>query len=578
MAEERVQRRLAAILAADVVGYSGMMHADEAGTLALLKSRRKAVLEPLVNQGAGRIFKVTGDGVLIDFASAVNAVQCAVEIQNSMAAANRDLSDDRHLVLRIGIHLGDVMVEGGDLYGDGVNIAARLESIAEPGTVYLSEDAYRQVRGKVKVSFDDLGSRTLKNISQPVRTYRVASVLVINVSEPKRAVTKPSISILPFTNMSGESDQQYFSDGITQDIITELSRFHELYVLAQNASLQPRSQLVDVRAVGRELGANYVVEGSVRKIGARIRIAVQLIDVESGNHLWAERYDRDQQDMFEVQDKIVRSLVGTLVGRLHAVDTERSSRKPPKNMLAYDYLLRANAQPIGDIEAEAEARRCLKKAIELDPNYGYAHGLLAYLLTQVWFRDTSGSSVALDRALDFAKSGGRLDETNSHCQQILGWVYLVRQEFDLAEHHYQRGLDLNPNSAFGLTGMGDLLMFIGRPDEAIEWYKKSRSVDPHFNPSWWWRMVGNAHFIARRYDEAIAAYNRSENVPVWAAAYIAASHALCGRVESAQRCAAEVLRREPEFSIKRFVAKEPFKFEHDRKHLSEGLREAGLPE
>jgi len=316
----------------------------------------------------------------------------------------------------------------------------------------------------------------------------------------------------------------------------------------------------------------------MRKLGARIRITVQLIDVESGNHLWAERYDRDQQEMFAVQDDIVRSLVGTLVGRLEAIGAERSRRKPPASMLAYDYLLRAIAQPIGDVVAEAEARRCLEKAIELDPNYGHAHGLLAYWLSQVWFRDTSGSDAALDRALELAKNGVRLDETNSHCQHMLGWVYLLRQDFDLAEHHCQLAIDLNPNSVYGLTTMGDLLIFAGWPDEGIAWYRRARAVDPHFNPSWWWRMVGVAHFTAQRYDEAIAAFNRSANVPAWAAAYMTASHALAGRPESVQRCMAEVQRLLPEFSSNGFVAKEPFKLPHDRERLLDGLGKAGLPE
>jgi len=389
---------------------------------------------------------------------------------------------------------------------------------------------------------------------------------------------KPSIAVLPFTNMSSNPDQQYFSDGITEDIITELSRFHELCVLARNASFRFRGQAVDVRAVGRELSAQYVVEGSIRKLGTRIRITVQLIDAESRNHLWAERYDRDEQEIFAVQDDIVRSLVGTLVGRLEAIGAERSRRKPPASMLAYDYVLRAAAQPIGDLAAEAEACRCLEKAIELDPNYGHAQALLAYLLSQEWGRDMSGSDAVLDRALELAKNGVRLDETNNHCQHTLGWIYLLRQEFDLSEHHYQRAIDLNPNSASSLTDMGNLLMFIGRPDEAIEWYKRSRTVDLHFNPVWWWRMVGAAHFIAHRYDEAIAAFNRSANVPAWAAAYMAASHALAGRLESARRSAAEVLRLWPEFSSRTYVAKEPFKLAHDRKHLLEGFGKAGLPE
>jgi tetratricopeptide (TPR) repeat protein len=247
-------------------------------------------------------------------------------------------------------------------------------------------------------------------------------------------------------------------------------------------------------------------------------------------------------------------------------------------MLAYDYLLRANAQPIGDLAAEAEARRWLEKAIELDPSYGDAQSLLAYLLSQEWFRDISGSDAVLDRALELAKNGVRLDETNSQCQLHLGWIYLNRQDFDLAEHHYRRAIDLNPNSASNLTGMGDLLMFIGRSDEAIEWYKRSRTVDPYFNPTWWWRMLGVAHFVSHRYDEAIASFSRSASMPAWAQAYMAASHALSSRLESAQHCAAEVLRLSPKFSSTRFAAREPFMRPQDRERLLEGFGKAGLPD
>ena len=429
----------------------------------------------------------------------------------------------------------------------------------------------------------DLG---VKPERETIDLYESIRSGVMGAAETKRTMRggqqnllgKPSIAVLPFTNMSNDPDQQYFSDGITEDIITELSRFHELSVLARNASFRFRDQSVDVKAVGRELNAQYIVEGSIRKLGSRIRITVQLIDAQSSNHLWAERYDRDQQEMFVVQDDIVRSLVGTLVGRLEAVGAERSRRKPPASMLAYDYLLRANAQPIGDVAAEAEARRWLEKAIELDPSYGDAQGLLAYLLSQEWFRDIGGTDAVIDRALELAKNSVRLDETNSQCQLHLAWIYLNRQDFDLAEHHYRRALELNPNSAVNLTGMGDLLMFMGRPEEAIEWYKRSRIVDPHFNPTWWWRMLGVAHFVAQRYDEAIAAFNRSAGVPAWAQVYIAASHALAGRLESAQHSAAEALKLSPQFSSKKFAAREPFMRPKDRERLLEGFGKAGLPE
>jgi len=292
MAEERVRRRLAAILAADVVGYSRMMERDEAGTLAALKQRRKATLEPLVARHQGRVFKVTGDGVLVQFDSAVNAVECAIELQQEMATANQSLPDDRHIILRIGVNLGDVIVEGSDLYGEGVNVAARLESIVEPGGILVSGTAHDYIRNKIKVRFDDLGPQTLKNITEPVRAYRVSDTPVVAAAAISHAADKPSIAVLPFANMSGDSAQDYFSDGITEDIITELSCNHGLLVIARNSSFQYRAAAVDVKRIGRELGAQYVVEGSVRRGGEHVRITAQLIDAATGGHVWAHRYDR----------------------------------------------------------------------------------------------------------------------------------------------------------------------------------------------------------------------------------------------------------------------------------------------
>ena len=340
MVEERVKRRLAAILAADVVGFSRLMEQDEAGTLAAVKTRRKGVLDPLVAEHEGRIFKVTGDGVLVEFASAVSAVQCAVDLQQGMAVANGGCPEDRHIVLRIGVNLGDVMIEGSDLYGDGVNIAARLESIAEPGGILISGTAHEHIKSKIKVGFDDLGLQTLKNIVEQVRAYRVTSLPSVTVATPKRATDKPSIAVLPFTNMSGDPDQQYFSDGITEDVIIELSRFHGLFVIARNSSFQYREKAVDVRRVARELGVQYVVEGSVRKMANRIRITAQLIDARSGNHIWSERFDREISELFEVQDEVARTIVGTLSGRLEDAEIKGVTQKRTDDLAAYDSVLR----------------------------------------------------------------------------------------------------------------------------------------------------------------------------------------------------------------------------------------------
>lgn len=340
MAEERVRRRLAAILAADVVGYSRMMERDEAGTLAALKHRRKVTLEPLVARHQGRVFKVTGDGVLVQFDSAVNAVQCAIDLQQEMAAANQPLPDDQRIVLRIGVNLGDVMVEGSDLYGEGVNVAARLESIVEPGGILVSATTHDYVRNKIKVRFDDVGPQSLKNIAEPVRAYRVSDTPAVAAASISHAADKPSIAVLPFINMSGDSAQDYFSDGITEDIITELSCNHGLLVIARNSSFQYRATAVDIKRIGRELGAQYVVEGSVRRGGEHVRITAQLIDAATGGHIWAHRYDRALQDIFAIQDEVTTAIVGTVVGQIQAAGIDRTRRKRTDSMAAYDYFLR----------------------------------------------------------------------------------------------------------------------------------------------------------------------------------------------------------------------------------------------
>ena len=578
MPEERTQRRLAAILAADVVGYSRLMEVDEADTLATLKVRRKEVLEPLVAKHQGRVFKVTGDGVLIEFASAVNAVQCAVDLQRGMATANGDQTDNHHIVLRIGVNLGDVMVEGSDLYGNGVNVAARLEALAEPGGILISGTAYDYVRNKVKVGFDDFGPQTLKNISEPVRAYRVTSTPAVATTPTNAATGKPSIAVLPFADMSGDPGQQYFSDGITEDIITELSRFHDLSVRARNTSFQFRDKTIDVRRLGHELSVQYVVEGSVRRMGERMRITAQLIDAASGNHLWAERFDRDQLEIFAVQDQVVRTIVATLVGRLEAAGAEQAGRKPPMSLAAYECVLRGVAIPYGNLETEAERRRMFEKAIALDPGYGRPHALLAHAMFLEWFRDMSGSDATLDRAFGLAKKAVALDENDSTCQFVLGWLHLFRRSFDLAEQYYQRALELNPNNPEQVARMGFLDVFMGRPDAAIEWLMQAKLLDPYFNPISYYHALGTAYFVAQRYDEAIAAFSRSSTMPVWVQAYLAACHALTGKIDLAKSFAAEVVRLTSDFSSVRLVAKEPYKRLSDRELLLDGLRKAGLPE
>lgn len=578
MTEDRVQRRLAAILAADVVGYSRLMELDEVGTLAALKSRRKDILAPLVARHQGRVFKVTGDGVMVEFASAVNAVQCAIDLQQAMTDAANAQPEDRRIVLRIGINLGDVVVERGDLYGDGVNIAARLETAADPGGVFISGTAYDQVRNKFETAFEELGERSLKNIGAPVRVYRVAGLARLPIAVAAVTANKPSIAVLPFVSMSGDVEQQYFGDGITEDIITELARFRNLHVLARNTSFRYRGQDVDVQRVGRELAVQYIVEGSVRRIGDRIRITAQLIDTATGHHVWAERFDRNQEELFAVQDQVVKTIAATLVGRLNAAATERAQRKPPNSLAAYELVLRGDALPVFRPGALEEARRLFEQAIALDPGYAKAYALLANVEMTEWNRDFDAPSEALNRTYDLAQKAVALDPNDSSSQIALARVHQARGAYNLAEFHYMKALELNPNSAVLHAGIGDLHITLGQPLKALDYFRQARALDPYFDPTWLWPITGIAYFMARQYEEAIAALERSIEPPYWVHVYLAASHAMLGSDERARSHAAETMRLRPDFSTARSMRQQWLRLDSDRAHLAEALRKAGLPE
>ena len=577
MPADRVQRRLAAILAADVVGYSRLMELDEVGTLAALKSRRNDILAPMVARHQGRVFKVTGDGVMVEFASAVNAVQCAIDLQRAMTEAANDQPEDRRIVLRIGINLGDVMVERGDLYGDGVNIAARLETAADPGGIFISGAAYDQVRNKFETAFEELGEHSLKNIGAPVRVYRVAGLARLPIPAAAAPADKPSVAVLPFVSMSGDVEQQFFGDGITEDIITELARFRSLHVLARNTSFRYRGQDVDVQRVGRELGVQYIVEGSVRRIGDRIRITAQLIDTASGHHVWAERFDRNQEELFAVQDQVVKTIAATLVGRLNAAATERAQRKPPASLAAYELVLRGDALPVFRPGALEEARRLFEQAIALDPGYAKAYALLANVEMTEWNRDFDAPPEALNRTHELAQKAVALDPNDSSSQIALARVHQARGAYSLAEYHYLKALELNPNSAVLHAGLGDLHITLGQPLKALDYFRQARVLDPYFNPTWLWPITGIAHFMARQYEEAIAALERSIEPPYWVHVYLAASHAMLGNDERARFHAAETMRLRPDFSTARSMRQQWLRLDSDRAHLAEALRKAGLP-
>ncbi len=577
MSEFRMQRRLAAILAADVVGYSRLMELDEEGTLAALKSRWTDILRPLVSRNAGRVFKVTGDGVMVEFASAVNAVQCAIDLQEAMARAAQSQPEDRRIALRMGINLGDIMVERNDLYGDVVNIAARLEGAADPGGILISGPAYDQVRNKISAGFEELGEQSLKNIGAPVRVYRITGLPRVSLAAALAPSSKPSIAVLPFVSMSGDVEQQYFGDGITEDIITELARFRQLQVLARNSSFRYRGQDVDVQRVGRALGVQYLVEGSVRRIGDRMRITAQLIDTATGHHVWAERFDRGEEELFAVQDQVVKTIAATLVGRLSAAATQRAQRKPPASLAAYELVLRGDALPVYRPGATEEARALFRQAIALDPTYARAYSLLANLEITGWYRDFDAPLSMLDAAFELAQTSVALDPNDPSSHTAVARIHQARGAYHLAEHHYRKALELNPNSAVLMAGFGDLHITLGEPLKALDYFRQARALDPFFDPTWLWPITGIAHFMARQYEEAIAALERATEPPYWVHVYLAASHAMLEHAEPARHHAAETMRLKPDFSIGRSMARQPLRLAADRDHLAEALRKAELP-
>ena len=546
---------------------------------------RRNVLEPLVARHRGRVFKVAGDSVLVEFASAANAVQCAVDLQQGMAAANGDQPDDHHIVLRIGVNLGDIMVEGSDLYGDGVNIAARLEAIAEPGGILVSGTAYDHIKSKVKVGFDDLGAQTLKNIAEPVRAYRVSGMPHVALAAAKGVTDKPSIAILPFVNMSGDPEQEYFSDGITEDIITELSRCRSFFVIARNSSFHYKGRSPKVQDVGRELGVQYIVEGSVRKAGDRIRVTAQLVEAQGGTHLWAERYDRKLTDIFVVQDEIVGTIAATVPGRIEHARVERAMRTPMGSLAAYDYVLRGykhlRLYRHRDIAA---ARSAFERAVALDPTSARALAGLACarMYDFFWGNDLEGCRIGLEigeRAL-------ALDRDEPWAHWVVGLGLVKNGRHDEACRLMERATAISPGSAEISTMRGVCLVHTGHHDEAIPWLNLAVRLDP-FQPDWALEFLGMAHLLKHRYHEAIAEFSRIVDPPSWICAFMAACHALLGELEAASKQTAayhRILKAEhdgqvsaEENAVQMRMDFANYKQPEDQSLQIEGFRKAGLP-
>jgi TolB-like protein len=578
MAEQRAQRRLAAILAADVVGYSRLVGEDEAGTLAMLKSRRKEVLAPLVAKHHGRVFKITGDGVLVEFASAVNAVQCALELQHGMAAANAGQPAARHIVLRVGVNLGDVMVEGSDLYGDGVNIAARLEAIAEPGSILLSATTFDHVKGKLKIAFDDLGPQSLKNIAEPVRAYRVAGTPSSAPPVSKPASDKPSIAVLPFTNMSGDPEQAYFSDGITEDIITELSRFRSLFVIARNSSFQFRDKAVDMKRVGRELGVQYLVEGSVRRASSRMRVTAQLIDARTGNHLWADRFDRDFADIFAVQDEVTRRIVTCVEPVLAAESLRMAKRKPPEDMQAYDRVLKAKEllDNVRNSQELQEARALCDHAIGIDSTFARAHAFRSMSFSfGVMMIEADDLNEWRRQALLSAEQAVSLDVMDAANHFALAWARFLLVQRDQTLTHCAKAISLNPNDADILADAAFFHACYRQHEQALECLEAARERNPTHLLYYGWAS-GCMFYLLGQYGDAMASFEAyghpNENVHLWRAA----GQIKLGRGQEAQVDMQAVLTLKPKFNVG--MARDIFRYLPDPDDFVDALRQAGLPD
>jgi adenylate cyclase len=575
------RQRLAAILAADVSGYSRLMACDEPGTVSALDAAREIFARRIQSQ-QGRVIDMAGDSVLAVFETAAGAVATALAVQQELNERAADQAEACRMRFRIGVHLGDVIEKtDGTVYGDGVNTAARLEALAEPGGVCVSETVECALRHRVAASFDDMGEQMLKNMPKPVRAYRLRAAAPAASATPAAApmrerVDKPAIAVLPFDNMSGEAEQEFFADGITEDIITELSRFRGLFVISRNSSFKYKGRPVEVQKFARELGVQYVVEGSVRKVGKRVRITVQLIDAETDRHVWAERYDRDLEDIFAIQDEVTASIVATLPGRVEAASRDRAARKTTDNMAAYECVLTGKRlHHASNRQDNDRALALLERAIALDPNYAHAHAWRACTLGQRWAYNWSERKQIEPIIVAEIEAAIALDDNDSDAHRIMAAVHLVFERFEQCQYHQQRALSLNPNDDLVVVQQGEILTWCGEAQEGIGWILKAMRLNP-YHPERFWGHLARAYFVARRYAEALDALRHFSAPDAALLVLKAACQARLGDLAGARSCAADALGRTPPFAFDEYVAALHYRHEADAAHHLESLALAGL--
>ena len=575
---EAIQRRLAAVLAADVAGYSRLMGEDEAGTLSALRNLRTKTFVPIVDQHQGVIVKSMGDGWLVEFASVADAVNCAIEIQEKLA-------EEKNIKLRVGVHLGDITHEEEDIFGDGVNIAARLQEIAQPGGIVISDIARRSIDGRLAAAFVDLGVHNLKNIAEPITAFGWGTTTGATDTAALPLPDKPSIAVLPFENMSGDSEQEVFADGITEDLITDLSKIRWFFVIARNSTFTYKGQAIEVRQVSRQLGVRYVLEGSVRRSGGRVRISAQLIDATTGSHVWAERYDREIEDIFELQDEMTRTIVAAVEPELGAFERERALRTPPQNLDAWKTYQRGLWHMWSFTRQDnEEALPLLRRARELDPNFSSAYayeGYSHFLNVILGYTDTPGES--LKAALTAAKKAVALDDKDPAAYLTLGRVYMMLGEHDTSIAELEKSLSLNPNFAPAYFGLGFALALAGRYDEALKSLDNAMRLNPRDPLMWAIKTICSlTHNLLHKHDIAAEWARQAIREPratsFWPYAALASALGNLDQIEEAQTAIDQARQQKPDLSLsyleKTLATKQPGKLQP----YLDGLRKAGLPE